>query len=121
MQSLFGASQACYLLLPKFLTIELAATPPEIGAVGAMYSAVNVVLLPAVGVGVDRLGRRAFLLMGNAISLLASVAFVWIDSVGPAVFVLRGLQGDPAHGWCNVTPPRPLIEALDALFAGGGR
>ena len=40
---------------------------------------------------------------------------------GASYVFLRGLQGDPAHGWCNVTPPRPLIEALDALFAGGGR
>jgi hypothetical protein len=33
---------------------------------------------------------------------------------------LRGLCGDDQYGWCNVAPPRALIEAIDELFAGGG-
>ena len=60
MQSLFVASQACFLLIPKFLALELDATAPQIGGVAAIYTAINVVLVPIVGVGVDRLGRRAF-------------------------------------------------------------
>ena len=40
---------------------------------------------------------------------------------GASYVFLRGLHGDPDHGWCNVEPPGSLIEALDALFAGGGR
>ena len=40
---------------------------------------------------------------------------------GASYVFLRGLCGDPATGWCNVTPPRALIESIDRLFAGGGR
>jgi exodeoxyribonuclease V beta subunit len=40
---------------------------------------------------------------------------------GASYVFLRGLCGDPRYGWCNVTPPSTLIEALDELFAGGRR
>jgi exodeoxyribonuclease V beta subunit len=40
---------------------------------------------------------------------------------GASYVFLRGLCGQPSIGWCNVTPPRSLIEAIDELFAGGGR
>jgi exodeoxyribonuclease V beta subunit len=40
---------------------------------------------------------------------------------GASYVFLRGLCGDGQHGWCNVAPPRSLIEAVDQLFAGGGR
>lgn len=124
MQSLFGASQACYALLPKFLAVELAASPPQIGAVAAIYSALNVLLVPAVGVGVDRLGRRAFLLAGNAISMFASLAFVFVDSVGPAIFA-RGLQGigfacvfiGASALVADYAPPQRLSHALALLTA----
>ena len=55
MQTLFGASQACYALLPKFLATELDASAPQIGAIAAMYSVAVVVLVPVVGLGIDRL------------------------------------------------------------------
>lgn len=39
---------------------------------------------------------------------------------GASYVFLRGLCGDDQYGWCNVAPPRALIEAIDELFAGGG-
>jgi len=39
--------------------------------------------------------------------------------VGGALYVfLRGVDGDPAHGWHFDLPPRALIEALDRFFEG---
>ena len=38
---------------------------------------------------------------------------------GASYAFLRGMCGDPDLGWCNVSPPRSLVEALDDLFAGG--
>ncbi|MCE2390556.1 MAG: MFS transporter [Proteobacteria bacterium] len=93
MQALFGASQACYVLLPKFLATELEAAAPDIGAIAAMYSVAVVVLVPTVGAGIDRFGRRLFLLIGNAVSTGSALAFAWVDELGPAVYLLRGLQG----------------------------
>jgi exodeoxyribonuclease V beta subunit len=40
---------------------------------------------------------------------------------GASYVFLRGLSGDPELGWCNVRPPRDLVDALDALFAGGAK
>ena len=93
MQALFGASQACYALLPKYLATDLAAGAPEIGTIMALYSLAVVLLVPAVGAGIDRFGRRAFLLIGNAGGAGAALAFAWVDELGPAVYLLRTLQG----------------------------
>ena len=44
------------------------------------------------------------------------------EPFGIAVKLSGTLRKIPsAGGWCNVKPPRALIEAIDDLFAGGGR
>ncbi len=93
MQTLFGASQACYALLPKFLATELDASAPQIGSIAAMYSVAVVLLVPVVGMGLDRHGRRIFLLVGYVLSLVGALAFVWVDQISPVVYLLRALQG----------------------------
>jgi predicted MFS family arabinose efflux permease len=123
MQVCYGAALASFVLLPKFLAQGLGAGPDEIGRVMSAFSLANVVFVPLVGVGVDRLGRRAFLLGGSALMVVAALGFPLLDSVGVPLYALRALQG--ASFACvyiaastlvvDSAPPQRLSEAL-ALF-----
>ena len=92
-QACFGYAFSSWFLLPKFLVTQLDAGPSTIGQVTALYGVFVVGFLPAMGVVVDRFGRRDFLTAGAVLMALASLAFVAVDRVGPLLFVLRSLQG----------------------------
>jgi MFS family permease len=92
-QACFGYAFSSYFLLPKFLVTQLHAGPAEIGRVTALYGLFVVVCLPAMGVVVDRFGRRDFLTAGALVMAAASLAFVAVDRVGPLLFALRAVQG----------------------------
>jgi predicted MFS family arabinose efflux permease len=123
MQVCYGAALASFVLLPKFLTQDLGAGPDEIGRVMAAFSLANVVFVPLVGIGVDRLGRRAFLLGGSVMMVIAALGFPLLDEVGAPLYALRALQG--ASFACvyiaastlvvDCAPSQRLSEAL-ALF-----
>ena len=92
-QACFGYAFSNYFLLPKFLVTELGAGPAEIGQVTAFYGLFVVVFLPAMGVLVDRFGRRDFLTAGAILMAVASLAFTGVDRVGTLLYVLRAVQG----------------------------
>jgi len=69
----------------------------------------------AVGILLDRYGRRLLLLGGFAAMSLASAAFLVVDRLGPAVFVLRGVQGLAFAAAFNAA------STLAAEFAPPGR
>ena len=92
-QACFGYAFSSYFLLPKYLVTQLHAGPAEIGYVTALYGLFVVCCLPAMGVIVDRFGRRDFLTAGAVVMAVASLAFVAVDRVGPLLFVLRAVQG----------------------------
>jgi predicted MFS family arabinose efflux permease len=92
-QAGFGYAFSSFFLLPKFLDTELGAGPAEIGRVAAVYGVTVVLAMPALGVAVDRFGRRRFLTWGAAIMAVASCAFAAVDQVGPLLYGLRILQG----------------------------
>jgi MFS family permease len=92
-QVCFGYAFSSWFLLPKFLVTELAAGPAEIGQVTALHGLFVVVFLPAMGVAVDRFGRRDFLTAGAVLMAATSLAFPAVESVGPLLFVLRALHG----------------------------
>jgi MFS family permease len=89
----FGYAFSSYFLLPKFLVVWLHAGPREIGLVTAAHGATVVALMPVMGALVDRFGRRRFLTAGALLMAAASLAFTAVDSIGPAVFALRAVQG----------------------------
>ncbi|MCH2171503.1 MFS transporter [Myxococcota bacterium] len=93
MQGCFGAAMATFVLLPKYLLTELDASVGEIGGVMAAFSLANVMAIPLVGHGVDRVGRREIVLLGLACMLVSTLGFGWIDGMGPSLYFLRGLQG----------------------------
>lgn len=92
-QAFFAYALSSFMLLPKFLTQQLGASPSDIGWVMAAYGAVTLVLVPTMGAVVDRRGRRTFLTLGGLVMAGSSAAFVLVESVGPLIFVLRGIQG----------------------------
>lgn len=93
LQGTFGASLACYTLLPKYLVTELGAAATEIGGVMASFSLANIVAVPLVGIGVDRFGRRPLIQIGLVMLSLSSLGFLFVDAVSPGLYALRGLQG----------------------------
>ncbi len=91
-QICFGYAFSSYFLLPTFLSRELGASASTVGAVMALTSAAVVVLLPLVGAATDRFGRRRFIALGGASMALASLGFLFVDEVGPLLYLLRLLQ-----------------------------
>ncbi len=92
-QASFGFAFSSFFLLPKYVATELAGGPAAIGAVTAAFYVTAVLLQPTMGILVDRSGRRGFMTAGALLMAVASLGFVWIDALGPAIFVLRVLQG----------------------------
>ena len=91
--AIFGLSFSTYFLLPKFLAVELNADAITIGAVGALSMLASVIAMPFIGVQIDRHGRKYFGFFGAAIFAVGSAGFLWIDSVGPLLMIVRILQG----------------------------
>jgi predicted MFS family arabinose efflux permease len=92
-QTSFAFGFASFFLLPKYLTIELAAGPVEIGAVMGVFGVTSVVAIPLVGALVDRLGRRRFMTAGALLMAATALAFRAAHEVGPLLYGLRMLQG----------------------------
>jgi MFS family permease len=92
-QLVYGLSWSMFLLLPKFLTVELHATPVQIGLVSAVPSLAATLAVPFVGRMIDRVGRRPLILLGGAMIATQAFAFVWVDRIGPLLFVVQLVYG----------------------------
>jgi DHA1 family multidrug resistance protein-like MFS transporter len=74
---------------------ELGADAVQIGLFFSVFSLVMVLLRPLVGVGLDRYGRRPFVLLGFAGYTISMLIFaLWIDVWG--IVVARVAQGTAA-------------------------
>lgn len=91
--SIIGLSFSTYFLLPKFLAVELAADAATIGSVSALSLISSVVCMPIAGVQIDRIGRRVFVYVGALLFAAASAGFLFVERVGPLLWVLRLVQG----------------------------
>jgi len=89
----FGLSFSTYFLLPKYLAKELAADARTIGAAAAMPLVAGVLASPAIGLALDRFGRRSSLLLGAWLGVLTSVAMSVVTEVGPFLYAVRAVQG----------------------------
>ncbi|MCH2108723.1 MAG: MFS transporter [Polyangiaceae bacterium] len=93
MQVLFGISYSAFLLLPKFLTVELGASPSEVGAVAALSLVAAALSAPFMGALTARWGRQALAYVGFSCEACASLLFSQVQEVGPLLLSLRILQG----------------------------
>jgi MFS family permease len=92
-QLAYGTAWSTFLLMPKFLTVELHASAAQIGVVCAVPSFASALAVPFVGPLIDRMGRRPLITFGAALAVVQSVAFLWVDRIGPLLLGLQLLGG----------------------------
>lgn len=63
------------------------------GRVSAVQGFAGLLALPFIGYLLDRFGCRRFMISGIGLGTLCSIAFLFIDEIGPALYVVRILQG----------------------------
>lgn len=80
-----------YLLLPVYGK-EIGASVVEIGLFFSAFSLMTLLMRPLLGWGLDRFGRRPFLIVGLAGYAATWAAFAFIDQVW-GIIVARILQG----------------------------
>jgi predicted MFS family arabinose efflux permease len=92
-QICFGLSFSCFFLLPMFMRSTLHATDLEIGSVAALGSLTGVLAFPLVGSLNDRLGRKAFVVLGCLLMIVGALAMLWVRETGPLLYGLRVVHG----------------------------
>lgn len=81
-----------FFLLPLHIR-ALGGTDTMAGFVMGTNGVAGIVGILAVGALLDRFDRRLFLRGGLAAMAVLSLAFLFVEHVGPLMFVLRALQG----------------------------
>lgn len=124
-QLAYGFCWSMFLLLPKFLTTELHASPSEIGLLSAIPSFAGALAVPFVGRMIDRVGRRPLILAGSALSAIQALAFIWVDRIGPLLCLLQLFYGlsfviafnAAATHAADLAPPARLTHVLGVFGA----
>jgi MFS family permease len=120
LQSTFGFAFSIFLIFPKYLVVELSATPSQVGQISAIPAAFAVLCVPIVGQLIDGSGRRRLMVWGALAMAAASMLLLFVDRVGPLVYVLRAMQGAAFILFSNtagtlaadLAPPARLGQAL---------
>jgi len=123
----FSFSFSTFFLLPKYMAQQLAAGPSQIGVVTTAFGVAMLLAVPVVGRLLDGSRNRAVIVLGCALQALCALGFVWVDSLGPAMLVLRCGQALAMSMFNNaasvivadLAPKGRLAQAL-GLFAGTG-
>jgi len=92
-QMAFGYAFSSLLVVPKYLTTALDASPRQIGELAACSSLAGIAIAPFCGRWLDRGGARVAMLLGAALLTLSVGTFGFFAAVEPLVYVLRALQG----------------------------
>lgn len=88
----FFLNFAAFFLLPLYVK-QLGGSEAVVGGVMGTSGVASLVVLPIVGLMIDRLGKRAFLMLGAGCMSAASAAYVFVESLTPVLFALRVVQG----------------------------
>ncbi len=88
----FFLNFASFFLLPVHLQ-ALGASEETIGYVMGTAGFAGIVVLPFLGVLLDRVDRRRFVIAGGFTMALASFAYLAVPGTGPALYLLRVVQG----------------------------
>lgn len=93
MQCAFGFSLSVFLLLPKYLAVNLGAGAFDIGLVATMFNLAALLCFPLVGQRIDHAGRVRLVTVGAALMTVGALGYVAVDRVGPLAAVLRAVHG----------------------------
>lgn len=123
--TIFGLSWSSYLILPKFLREELDAARDTIGYIAAIPGISAAVAAPLIGRLLDRYGRRHFFTLGCLIVVGTSIAFLYVDRVGPLLYATQAVQGlgflvafnAASSLGADLAPPTRMAEALGIVGA----
>jgi len=88
----WGFAHACFVLLPKYLAVELGVGPREIGRTMGAFGIASVPMAGVAGYVVDRRPYRVSIAFGAVLLTLSAIGFASVDGFGPYVYVLRGVQ-----------------------------
>ncbi|MGH7899347.1 MAG: MFS transporter, partial [Candidatus Binatia bacterium] len=89
---LFFLNFASFFLLPLHVK-ALGGSETTVGLVMGSAGMASLVALPAIGIGIDRFGRRRFFVGGSIAMSAAAIGFLFVDAIGPALYALRLVQG----------------------------
>lgn len=92
-QMAFGFSYSAFLLLPKYLRVELDASATEIGWMNGVALVGAALLAPFVGLSAKFIRRKTLLSLALVAEGVAAIAFAVSDGMGPGTYLLRLLQG----------------------------
>jgi MFS family permease len=93
MQMAFGYAFSALLLVPKFATEHLHASPRQVGELAAYPVIAAVVLAPLCGRWLDAGGFRSCLWFGATLLALSTAAMTFVHEIGVVAYALRALQG----------------------------
>ncbi len=123
---LFFTNLNSYTLLPLYIQ-ALGGREGQIGTIMAMYSVAAVICQAGMGVFVDRLGRKPFILLGAGTVTAVSVIFAASNRLGWHFYVLRFLQGGAFAFFltsnltliADLAPPSRRAEAVGIFGVSG--
>ena len=115
----FFLNFASFFLLPLHVR-ALGGSERTIGLVTGITGLSGLASIFVVGTLLDRFGRTVFFRGGLAAMAICTLGFLFVDRIGPALFVLRGLQGLAFAGAFNaastlaveLAPPERRAAAL---------
>lgn len=115
-----------FLLFPLFVRAR-GGDELTIGLLLGAGFGMSVLLRPLVGALLDRHGRRRVLLWSGALSTVSAPLYIWIDGIGPALFLLtivRYVAGGALFASyftyaTDLIPPHRRVEGL-AIFGVAG-
>src|SRR5262245_58705535 len=103
---IFLAHHVTRPLIPLYL-ITLGASSTVIGAVMAVFTVTATGMRIPVGLSIDRLGRRPFLLYGIALFTLGKLGYLW----APSILLLLPFRVLHGIGWAGCTTAVSTIAA----------
>jgi predicted MFS family arabinose efflux permease len=88
----WGFAHSVYFLLPAYLDAEVGVGASAIGFVMGSFGLATFALVPWAGRMIDKYPHRDTIRAGALIMAVASLGFLFVDSVGPAMIALRALE-----------------------------
>ncbi|HKY35290.1 MAG TPA: MFS transporter [Polyangiaceae bacterium] len=123
LQLAFGFAFSSFFLLPKYVVTELSGTASQVGYVGALAVVTAIMTAPFAGKVLARGPRRPIILLGSALTLLTSLAFLWVGALDGYLYAVRAVQGvaftlffvATSTMAADLAPPARLGQALGWL------